>query len=375
LSVTSPDRIELQPAALLDRVHEAVASERNACKGKSHPAVTVCMEDPIAWAVLFGFDANRYLTDPAFYFEQVLRQKLWLFDNVDDDTPITLDVPAWLGHYPEFTFFGMDVSVSAKGVPRISWDHPLSRNPDLALLNPVDFHRSGWMPRALRWYDDLCALAAGRANVSFMTWNRGCLDLAVQLRGYETSCIDAVKRPRFVHDLMGFLAEQRNTWYDARAAHLGAQLGVTWVADDWIGLPYTSPEGFAEFVLPRYLEIEAHHGGVASVHSCGDQTRFQAHLLKIESLDVLEASPWTDLRQTLTNVPPSKHLHISVHPNDVLVASPAEMEAKLCSIAEACSGRRYSVATSGLTPIYDDNDEFLRRINRWLHIARKALNS
>jgi hypothetical protein len=49
------------------------------------------------------------------------------------------------------------------------------------------------------------------------------------------------------------------------------------------------------------------------------------------------------------------------------------MERKLNHIAEHARGRRFCLNTSGLTPIYRDNQEFVTRTNRWLAVARKAL--
>jgi len=360
--------------ALIDQLRKAADSDRNRARTQAPPpALNAQMEDPIAWTVLFAFPAERYFADPVFYLEQNLRQRLWKFRNIEDDMPINLHIPAWLGHYPEYTFFDMDVQVNEKGVPRIRKDHPLTKTPDLSLLAPVDFETSGWMPRARQWYESLRELADGRLTISFMGWNRACLDLAVQLRGYEQLLLDSFERPEFVHGLLRFLVEQRNRWHDAQAAYLGTAVGPTWIADDWMAVPYISPGFFEEFVLPRYLDLERHHGGIGGLHSCGDQTPLQRFLLQIKSLGALEVSPWTDLVQSVANLPESVFLVIAVHPNDVLVDSPLQMERKLCFIAEHTQGRRFCLNTSGLTPIYRDNREFLVRINRWLETARKAL--
>ncbi len=359
---------------LIDQVHAAVDSERNRARSAiAPPAITAQMEDPIAWTVLFHFPAERYFTDPVFYLEQNLRQKLWKFENIDDDAPINLHVPAWLGHYPEYTFFDMDVQVNEKGVPRIRKDHPLTQTPDLSLLRPVDFETAGWMPRAREWYERLVELADGRLSISFMGWNRACLDLAMQLRGYEQLMLDSFERPEFVHGLQRFLVQERSRWHDAQAAYLGTQVGATWIADDWMAVPYISPSFFEEFVLPRYLDIERHHGAIGGLHSCGDQAPLQRFLLQIKTLGALEVSPWTSLEASVANLPESVFLVIAVHPNDVLVDSPPQMERKLQHIAEHAQGRRFCLNTSGLTPIYKDNREFLARISRWLGIARKAL--
>lgn len=125
---------------LIERIENAVVSERNRAKGKIQPIASFSMEEPIASAMIFGYDTNHYFSDPLFYFEQTLRQKLWRWENfVDDDTPITLDIPAWLGYYPEYTFVGLEVAFDWRGVPTIQTDHPLSRNPDLRLIKSYRF--------------------------------------------------------------------------------------------------------------------------------------------------------------------------------------------------------------------------------------------
>ncbi len=361
--------------ALIERVQEAANSPGNRSRVERKPKATFGIEEPIAWVKIFGYDANRYFSDPEFYFRQILRQKLWRWENFpDDDAPITLDMPAWLGHYPEYTLLGLSVTFDSQGVPIIQTDHPLTRAPDLSLLQPIDFYTSGWMPRVLRWYDSLQRISAGRLNVTFnMTWWRGCLDLAVQLRGYDNLVNDMIERPGFVHDLMKFLVEQRCRWWDGYYRHFALKPGPTDVADDWINVPFISPWMFEDFVLPRYLEIEAFHGGINSIHSCGDQTPVQKYLLQIKSLPVLEVSPWTSLEQTLINVPSNKRLVIGLHPNDVLVASPVEMEQKLHYIVSLCQDRDYQIGTSGLTPISSDLSEFVERIRTWTHLASSAL--
>ena len=360
---------------LVEQVKEAAGSEESRARARRKPTATFGIEDPIAWVKVFGYDANHYFSDPAFYFQQVLRQELWRWEHFpDDDAPMALDLSAWLGNYPEYTLLGLGVAFDAQGVPIIQTDHPLTRDPDLRLLQPIDFHTSGWMPRILRWYDALETISAGRLNVTFnMTWWRGCLDLAMQLRGYENLVNDMVERPGFVHGLMKFLVEQRCHWWDAYYCHFGLTPGPVNVADDWINVPFISPWMFEDFVLPRYLEIEAFHGGISSIHSCGDQTPVQKYLLQIRSLPVLEVSPWTSLERTLVNVPAEKRLAVGVHPNDVLVASPDEMEQKLRRITALCRGRDFCVSAVALIPISPHIGEFMARIKTWTRLASAVL--
>lgn len=359
---------------LIDEVAEAVASERNQARGREHPLAVFDMEEPIACRNILHHDVSRYFTDPAYYFEQTLRYRLWRWRQFpDEDAPLALEVPAWLGHYVEYTFLGLEVTFDPSGVPLIQDDHPLTREPDLGLLKPVDFHSSGWMQRALKWFDDLSDIAGGRVAVPFkMLWWRGCLDLAIQLRGYEAFLQDTVERPQFLHDLLAFLTEQRCLWHEAYCRHFGVSLAAANIADDWINVPFVSPAIFADFVLPRYLEIERFHGGVGYIHSCGNQAPVQRYLLQIKSLPCLEVSPWTDLAQTLANVPPDKGLQVSLHPGKVLCASGSQTEQQLDAIVEACRGRDYNINV-GLSPIGDDVEEFIRRVRLWVAVARRVM--
>ena len=109
------------------------------------------------------------------------------------------------------------------------------------------------------------------------------------------------------------------------------------------------------------------------MHSCGNQTLLQPALLQLASLRQVEISPWTDLEQTLHNVPPEKELVIFLHANDVLFADQAQMEGQLRLIVDLCAGRRYRVNTSGLTPAGPDPRPFPDKIRRWTAAARKVL--
>jgi hypothetical protein len=144
------------------------------------------------------------------------------------------------------------------------------------------------------------------------------------------------------------------------------------VADDWINVPFITPDMFRDFVLPPYLAIERFHGGIGSVHSCGNQAPVQRYLLQIRSLPQLEVSAWTSLDETLANVPASKTLWISLHPNDVLCASAGQMEAKLRSIVAKCRGREFGIGTSGLTPLTPDVGAFVETVRTWTRIARRV---
>ena len=354
---------------LIDQVHAAAAEAHLPYPAESRPRVNVGLHDYTTQAFLFSLDFDRFFTDIAYFTEQTLAVNLWRHANIRDDILITPGITSSLGYYPEYTYLGMTVAVDAQGVAHIQTDHPLSRDPDLRLLPVVDFTTSGWMPRVLRWHDALVEVIGDRMPVSFgMTWWRGPLDLAIQLRGYEAFMEDVAERPEFVHGLLQGITERRCRWFEGYYAHFGLELAPAPIGDDWLNVPFISPDFFAEFVLPCYLEIEHFHGGLAWLHSCGNQGPLQPYLLKLTSLEHFEVSPWTDMHETLRNIPPDKGLGFDLHPTAVLLDPSDVQREKLQAIKTACTGRRYNVQ-GGAALCLDSREVYVQRLQEWLVTA------
>jgi len=374
---------------LIDKVNQASSSRRNIeiSSKKNKPGIYAPIDEPIGFTTLFGYDFNRMIEDPFFYFEQTLKNTLFQWENIKDDAPIPTSIPVFFGHYPESTFYGLEVKYDSKGVPEIQKDHPISRDPDLKLLKPIDFKKSGWMPIIFKRYEELKEIARGRMEVSFTKevqgmsyttiWLRGCLDLAIEMLGYNNFIVYTTEKPSFIHDLLKFIVEQRNNWHDEFYKFIGKEKEPVVMGDDWLNIPFITPAIFETFVLPRYLEIEAHHGGIGWIHSCGNVAKLQTIYLKIKSLKIFEVSPWTDLKQSLINIPADKHLQIIKKTVDVLTLPDDKIENDIKATNESCKARSFNLCTSGLTPIVKedkDNSDFLSRISRWVEIARKYVN-
>ena len=356
----------------IESLIDACASPGNAQKGAFQPTITVGLEEPICWVKLFGCDMKRFYTDALYHAEQVIKYKLWRFRNIPDDAPPDASLNASFGYYNEYTVCGMDVKFNDDGVPLIETGHPLTRTPDLSLLEPVDFYESGCMPRLLKWYKELEDITDNRLAVRMAAWWRGPLDLAVQLRSYENLMSDATENPGFLHGLMHWLTEQRMAWFTAYNKHFGLPNAPMGIGDDWINIPFISPGFFEEFVLPYYRILENFHGGISGVHSCGNQLLIQPFLMSLPTIRGLEVSPWTNLELTLKQVPEDYFLVISSHPNDILYSGPEAIREKLSRVRALCEGRKYALVTSGLTPKPGPfcETEFLTKIHIWLDVAK-----
>jgi len=360
---------------LMDRVFEAIESPRNQARlDAPEPRVTVYLEN-IGWTQLFDYDVNDYYEDPLLNCELQLRQKLYAFEQFDDDTPIAATLSAAIGWYFDMPCVGLAVTHEPNGVPHIREDHPLRKSPDLALLGRHDFYVTGDMPQVFTLYEKLQEHTKGRFKVHFPIWERGPLDLAVQLRGYEQLMADVAERPQFVHDLMRYLCEERMRWWDAYCQEFGVSDRAAGIADDWLNVPFISPAFFEDFCLPRYLELEAFHGRVTHLHSCGNKAPLQHLIRKIETLDCYEVNHWTPLDATCRNVPPTKFLTIALLNADVLIQPEAEQAAQLRTIRRLCQGRSYNVIGSALMKMHDDYAEDIRRTQRWIALAKEVLHS
>jgi len=358
---------------LMSRVEEAVESPRNQARREARtPRIRVYLEN-IGWTQLFDYDINDYYSNPMLNCELQLRQKLWAFEHFDDDTPITAELNASTGMYFDFTVIGLAVRHEPDGVPHIQDNHPLRYEPDLGLLTRHDFYVSGEMPRVFTLYETLQGLTRGRFNVVFPRWERGPLDMAVQLRGYKALMADVVERPQFVHDLMRYLCGERMRWWDAYCQELGVADRAAGIADDWLNVPFISPAFFEEFCLPRYLELQEYHGRITRLHSCGNKAPLQHLMRRIKTLTEHEVNHWTPLNETIQNVPPTMSLSIALLNTDVLLQSEGEQEAQLRQIRELCRGRRYEVVGSALMKVHDDYAEDIRRAQRWIDLAKRIL--
>ncbi|NOZ22906.1 MAG: hypothetical protein GXP25_17655 [Planctomycetes bacterium] len=351
---------------LLERIEEP---QHQAKKNIPNPRFTTYLEN-LGWAQLFDFDMNRFYAEPELNLQIQLRQKLFHLDHFDDDTVIAPNVSASTGMYFEYTVVGMGVKHQPDGVPIIQGDHPLSKKPDLSLLPIHDFTTSGEMPQVFRLYEELKRLSKDRLTVTFPTWRRGPLDMAIQLRGYEQFVMDTVERSAFVHDLMSYLIEERMRWWDAYCKHFEAPDRTTGIADDWINVPFITPTMFEDFVLPYYLELEKYHGRIVSVHSCGNKEPVQKMLLRLKTLPAHEVNHWTDLEATCRNIPPDKHLHIAILNTEVLLAGEEKMEHDLRRIVDLCQGRSYNVVAQAIEKVHNDMAEDIEQAKRWVEVAK-----
>jgi hypothetical protein len=353
---------------------------RDARSGPGRVAVTSYMEN-IGWTDLLGHPMSRVHDDPAFAAEQRLRELVFWADNVDDDTVPVASIQADTGMYWDMTLFGMEIRHTRLGVPEFG-RHPLREGLDRSFLPPFDFSATGDMPRILARHARLKEISAdtygGRLEVTFPYFHRGPLDIFVQLRGYEGFVEDAGARPAALAAALDHLTSERLRFARERQRHLGEPSlpPTTFVADDWVNVPFISPAMFRDFVAPCYRRIRAEEGPASGFHTCGNFEPVARDIAEIfPEIEMLEVSPWNSVTALDAILPPRVGFACSVLNTVTLGGSEAEQRAKLLPIRDAARHRKVSLSAQAIERIPDTWQETFARLNRFLALAREVLGS
>jgi hypothetical protein len=375
------DAMSLRPEELLAALQQRAArkkellQERDRQLGANRIRITSYMEN-IGWPPLFGYDMNDCLASPEMSLEMALRQALFWLDNVDDDgNTEKLSIDAGMMYY-DITLFGERIDYSWEGIPRFR-HHPIAEQADLSLLPPFDFRVTGAMPLVLRRYEGLRQLSqecyGGQIEVTFPQFERGPIDILMQLRRYENVVMDMASAPEFVHGFIGHIVAERRRWRQERAAYLGAEVPqTTYLADDWTCVPFVSPALFREYVLPAYRRIGENEGQVIGFHTCGNLVPLLPDLFRAfpAMRDVACNAHCNDLEQLDAAMPTGLPLYLMFLNTFILTASEEEHRRQLQAIARIGRRRPVNTIAAGMVSVREDYTEDLGRLNRFIHLAR-----
>jgi hypothetical protein len=352
-------------------------SDRDARFGSGRVRILSYMEN-IGWPELFGYEMRQVHDDPDFAAHQRLRELIFWADNVDDDTVPAASIQADVGMYWDITLFGMKIRHTPIGVPEFE-PHPLRDRLDLSLLGRFDFSATGDMPRILRKYARLREISEsdyeGRLSVTFPCFHRGPLDIYIQLRGYEGFAEDTASRPTELRAALEHLVDERLRFARERQRFLGEPSlpATTFVADDWVNVPFISPAMFREFVVPLYRRIRAEEGRPSGFHTCGNMEPVVVDLVSVfPEIEMLEVSPWNDVAALDALLPVRVGFIASIVNTVTLGGAEAEQRSKLLPIRDAARRRRVHLVAQAIERIPATYEETLARLNGFLGLARRV---
>jgi hypothetical protein len=152
---------------------------------------------------------------------------------------------------------------------------------------------------------------------------------------------------------------------------LGSKRMEGYIANDEVNVPSISPRIYQDFLLPLEQELGEFCGGLTCYHSCGNLTPVLPSIRSVPISGTLHVSPWTDL-ETALDLFPTTALDIALNPQqDILRASPAQMEAKYRAIMEMCTTKKasaYYIRAGSLHPM-ETLEEDLSHIRNWVDIG------
>lgn len=322
------------------------------------------------WSRLLGFDVQEFYTDPKVYLEATLRMAVYRFESFPDCTVIGTEVPIWLGTVFESSLFGANTVYARDASPWIDRQPVWESYQAFLQAEFPDFHRSGLMPVAHRFYSEIRELVDEDFQVLFPEWGRSPFGTAWHLRGHDNLLADLLQEPKFAHDMLSFLTEARQHWVQERAAFLGQPVSKGNLYNDEVNVPTLSPALVEEFVVPYEAELSRFHGGIAYWHSCGDTTVLLPQIRQIPDIEMFHVGPWTDVASAVEAFGDTACLEICLHPlRDVHEPDRQEMEARLRALGEAASGTAFTVRADGLQVLTGLDDE-LERVAQWIRAAR-----
>ena len=371
---TNLDKWVLQPNYCRDK-WRGLPAPIDECGGL--PPIVVNTELSLQSSFL-GFSLKQYFHDPAVYLESYLRNVIFRFEQIQDDVPVLLNIPIWLGDF-EATLFGCEMIYSDDRNPWIQNGPVFHDFEEVKLLALPDFASNGIVATGKQFYETICEYVSGRGySVTFLEWLAGPFGVTMHLLGMENVLTMMILDPESSCLLMDFMTISRIEWTKQRAQFLDEiDQQKAAIFNDEVNCPLISPQHYQELIQPYELRIVEYHNGLNYWHSCGNCTLL-LDLISLFPLDLLHVSPWTDLQKAASIFgPKGTALEICVNPvDDVLSSNETRIVRTVRQIKEKtfeAGVSTFFIEAGPLNPLNSPNED-LEAIHKWVDITRRTLS-
>jgi len=321
------------------------------------------------WGNILGFSVVEFYTDPRVYLENTLKMKLYRHEHFDEDTVVDLSVDIWLGTTLESSLFGLKTILVENQSPWLGRELLVTTEKDLAKLTQPDFYKSGLMPTAHRFYNEIKNLVGDELQVSFPGWDRNPFGVAFHLMKIENLLMGMLDNPAFIHKLLRLITDSCKEWTKQKAKFLGQPVGMGSLFSDEVNIPTLSPALYEEFVFPYECELSEFYGGISYWHSCGNTTDLMKVIRRIPNIHMFHVGPWTSLNEAV-KVFKGIPLEICLNPlSDIHMADEKSMESKLREIIETCPPKQPLVVRADGMHLIKSLDYELLQIKQFNRIA------
>jgi hypothetical protein len=327
---------------------------------------------------LFNYSVRDYFTDPRVYLEYYLKAQIYRFQEIQDDVPLLLHIPAFRNIVFETALFGSQPIYADDRDPWIARHSVIT---DLARVDDfpkADFDSAPGMAQARNAYDYILGQVEGRSfTVSFVEWLRGPLGIAEYLFGMQEFLVALGENPTGALALLEYVTEARLEWENRRALFLGEEHPLTAALfNDDVNTPTISPRIYRDQVLPCEQRIAAAHGGLHYFHSCGNTTKMLPYIAQLRPA-LFHVGPWTDAQSAAQIMSPlGSALEVCVHAvDDVFEATPETMEKRIqdrINTAMAGGAQAMCLEAAALDRMHGAAID-LAAVQNWVKVARRIL--
>ncbi|MCP4401589.1 MAG: hypothetical protein GY801_30355 [bacterium] len=370
---------------LFDKFFEAYHSKENLKKHENNSRVKlyVGMGRSLLSDVV-GFSIRDYFQDPAACLAAQLKWKLFLHNEINDDTPLDAFIGIDYVTALEASLFGQAAIFPKKSDP--TYGQPvIVKYEDINNLPEIDFFSSGIMPEVHRMYQELGNLLEDGFQLFFPGWARGPWSIATIIRGFTELFLDTVDDPEFVHRLMNKIVDSRISFESQRCKFL--QIDPTDREYQWKYCIYRlstssdqyedevdgnlfSSNTFKNFILPYSKKLSAYYGGISYYHSCGNLSPFLEQFPQLNITNRLHISPHTDIEKAMESLPKNVVLQISLHPiEDVMLADEEKMRLKLEKIITQTKNRNVEICPDAL---YEGGWNTVNQVKKLIKVFREV---
>ena len=149
---------------------------------------------------------------------------------------------------------------------------------------------------------------------------------------------------------------------------------TTFIADDWLHVPFISPEIFDEFILPAYLKIQNNEGTVTGFHTCGVFVPLAEKILEtFGGIKALDVSGWNDIAELDRIIEKDIYFHAAFINSFVILSPQEEHEAKLMQIKEIAKNRGIGLNVQAIVKILGGAEDSIISMNKFIELARRIL--
>jgi hypothetical protein len=336
--------------------------------------ITADIQNP-TWSRILGFDIERFYFDAELQLENYLKIMIFRFENFEDDTFLTTDIPMWGSAAFEGSLFGIRYYTYSDKDPWLDHTPIILSMEDVKNAPEIDFRRSGMMPVLIDAYEKMKELCEPELEVLFPEWIRSPFGCAVYLRGFENLLVDMMIDEELYHALTRYITDQRKRWFLELEKYLGHKIVKANMYNDEVSSPTLSGDLYRDKVFPYEQELSDFHGGLHYWHSCGDVSPFTGEIAKLKSIDLFNVGPWTSVYEAGKAFRGKAPLEICMNPQkDILEGTEASMTERIEAIMRDC--RETDVDGMGMKisalNAMDDLDKMIDNIKLWTKVARKV---